>query len=141
MFLHVAVQDIGGNLARLTGLEPATPGVTGRYSNQLSYNRVQPPGPKPERRGGIRQGPGQGQAVLTAKLRNCRRKSGSYRSGAGMNSPSSPDGSWNRPCAQSPARHASRAASIRSFDDATKFHQIWRGPSIVAPPNSITRAP
>ena len=26
-------------LARLTGLEPATPGVTGRYSNQLSYNR------------------------------------------------------------------------------------------------------
>ena len=28
------------NLARLTGLEPATPGVTGRYSNQLSYNRA-----------------------------------------------------------------------------------------------------
>ena len=27
-------------LARLTGLEPATPGVTGRYSNQLSYNRT-----------------------------------------------------------------------------------------------------
>ncbi len=27
-------------LARLTGLEPATPGVTGRYSNQLSYNRI-----------------------------------------------------------------------------------------------------
>ena len=26
-------------MARLTGLEPATPGVTGRYSNQLSYNR------------------------------------------------------------------------------------------------------
>ncbi|MEY3003311.1 MAG: hypothetical protein RLZZ491_487, partial [Pseudomonadota bacterium] len=26
--------------ARLTGLEPATPGVTGRYSNQLSYNRA-----------------------------------------------------------------------------------------------------
>jgi hypothetical protein len=23
----------------LTGLEPATPGVTGRYSNHLSYNR------------------------------------------------------------------------------------------------------
>ena len=31
-----------GRLARLTGLEPATPGVTGRYSNQLSYNRSLP---------------------------------------------------------------------------------------------------
>ncbi len=29
-------------VARLTGLEPATPGVTGRYSNQLSYNRSLP---------------------------------------------------------------------------------------------------
>ena len=29
-------------VARLTGLEPATPGVTGRYSNQLSYNRNSP---------------------------------------------------------------------------------------------------
>jgi hypothetical protein len=29
-----------GKVARLTGLEPATPGVTGRYSNQLSYNRI-----------------------------------------------------------------------------------------------------
>ncbi len=29
-------------MARLTGLEPATPGVTGRYSNQLSYNRAIP---------------------------------------------------------------------------------------------------
>ena len=27
-------------LARRTGLEPATPGVTGRYSNQLSYHRA-----------------------------------------------------------------------------------------------------
>ncbi len=30
----------GEEMARLTGLEPATPGVTGRYSNQLSYNRA-----------------------------------------------------------------------------------------------------
>ena len=26
----------------MTGLEPATPGVTGRYSNQLSYHRALP---------------------------------------------------------------------------------------------------
>ena len=32
-------------MARLTGLEPATPGVTGRYSNQLSYNRADHPDP------------------------------------------------------------------------------------------------
>ncbi len=32
-------------MARLTGLEPATPGVTGRYSNQLSYNRSLPAAP------------------------------------------------------------------------------------------------
>ncbi len=32
--------ELKEEVARLTGLEPATPGVTGRYSNQLSYNRV-----------------------------------------------------------------------------------------------------
>ena len=32
--------NVLGEVARLTGLEPATPGVTGRYSNQLSYNRA-----------------------------------------------------------------------------------------------------
>ncbi len=32
-------------MARWTGLEPATPGVTGRYSNRLSYHRaIRPPG-------------------------------------------------------------------------------------------------
>ncbi len=30
----------GKKVARWTGLEPATPGVTGRYSNQLSYHRA-----------------------------------------------------------------------------------------------------
>ena len=35
-------------MARLTGLEPATPGVTGRYSNQLSYNRSLPTEPDPD---------------------------------------------------------------------------------------------
>ena len=29
-----------GTLAEWTGLEPATPGVTGRYSNQLNYHSV-----------------------------------------------------------------------------------------------------
>lgn len=28
------------NMAERTGLEPATPGVTGRYSNQLNYHSV-----------------------------------------------------------------------------------------------------
>ncbi len=28
------------NMADWTGLEPATPGVTGRYSNQLNYQSV-----------------------------------------------------------------------------------------------------
>ena len=32
-------------MARLTGLEPATSGVTGRHSNQLSYNRAPHLGP------------------------------------------------------------------------------------------------
>ncbi len=27
-------------MARVTGLEPATSGVTGRHSNQLSYTRL-----------------------------------------------------------------------------------------------------
>ena len=29
-----------GYLAEWTGLEPATPGVTGRYSNQLNYHSM-----------------------------------------------------------------------------------------------------
>ena len=34
------------SLAEWTGLEPATPGVTGRYSNQLNYHSsVVPPAP------------------------------------------------------------------------------------------------
>ena len=35
-------------MAGVTGLEPATSGVTGRHSNQLSYT----PGPHPEMPGG-----------------------------------------------------------------------------------------
>ncbi len=33
---HLAVP--GCNVAEWTGLEPATPGVTGRYSNRLNYH-------------------------------------------------------------------------------------------------------
>ena len=32
-------------LAEWTGLEPATPGVTGRYSNQLNYHSAWPASP------------------------------------------------------------------------------------------------
>src|SRR3546814_2387747 len=37
-----AITRLDGNqeMARVTGLEPATSGVTGRHSNQLSYTRV-----------------------------------------------------------------------------------------------------
>ena len=38
---HVLVGALADNrivLAEWTGLEPATPGVTGRYSNQLNYH-------------------------------------------------------------------------------------------------------
>ena len=31
-------------MAEWTGLEPATPGVTGRYSNQLNYHSEKKPG-------------------------------------------------------------------------------------------------
>ena len=34
-------------LAEWTGLEPATPGVTGRYSNQLNYHSTWPSGFEP----------------------------------------------------------------------------------------------
>ena len=107
-------------VARLTGLEPATPGVTGRYSNQLSYNRpLRIPSPEclgvlwpracPVKRD---QGPG------GSFFASC------YFGGKGMNSASSPGGNWKRPCFQSSPRQASFAASIRSFEEATKFHQI-----------------
>lgn len=33
-------ETISREMARVTGLEPATLGVTGRYSNQLSYTRA-----------------------------------------------------------------------------------------------------
>ena len=52
-------------MARLTGLEPATPGVTGRYSNQLSYNRPLPAGGAlaiPRRGAGSRHRPAGRQA-------------------------------------------------------------------------------
>ena len=38
-------------MARATGLEPATSGVTGRHSNQLSYARAGLPGTSVPQRG------------------------------------------------------------------------------------------
>ncbi len=58
-----------GKVARLTGLEPATPGVTGRYSNQLSYNRSLPSEEcLPERGGPSRRRSGCRQAVSGAEM-------------------------------------------------------------------------
>ena len=57
-------------MARLTGLEPATPGVTGRYSNQLSYNRADhPPGSPSGVRGGLRMGADGVKADLAQKAK------------------------------------------------------------------------
>ena len=36
-FAELLVSDWRKRLAERTGLEPATPGVTGRYSNRLNY--------------------------------------------------------------------------------------------------------
>ena len=36
--LHAIGLFVSNSLAEWTGLEPATPGVTGRYSNQLNYH-------------------------------------------------------------------------------------------------------
>jgi hypothetical protein len=54
-------------------------------------------------------------------------------SGSGVNSASPGTGS-KRPDFQS-----AFAASIRSRRDETKFHQMWRGPSIAAPPRMASR--
>ncbi len=35
---HDWITKGGNDMAEWTGLEPATPGVTGRYSNQLNYH-------------------------------------------------------------------------------------------------------
>gem|GEM_PF-6550038 len=53
-------------VARVTGLEPATSGVTGRHSNQLSYTRV-------PIRSAVRRGEGRrlGGAAPHVKRRGC----------------------------------------------------------------------
>ena len=37
---EASIDLIESQMAERTGLEPATPGVTGRYSNQLNYRSV-----------------------------------------------------------------------------------------------------
>jgi hypothetical protein len=39
-FYDVTVSFLWGKMARVTGLEPATSGVTGQHSNRLSYTRA-----------------------------------------------------------------------------------------------------
>ena len=43
-----AAAAAGGEVARATGLEPATSGVTGRHSNRLSYARAFPRDRRPK---------------------------------------------------------------------------------------------
>src|SRR4029077_4640773 len=57
------------------------------------------------------------------------------QSGSGINSLSSPGTVSKRASFQS-----ALACSMRSLRDETKFHQMWRGPSMLAPPSSTTRA-
>ena len=46
LFLSTNNSKNHNTLAEWTGLEPATPGVTGRYSNQLNYHSA--PNPTPD---------------------------------------------------------------------------------------------
>ncbi len=71
------VPMFGERVARLTGLEPATPGVTGRYSNQLSYNRVRSGVPNASARvkrdfGDLARRPGRGSDATPPRMRSGR---------------------------------------------------------------------
>src|SRR6516225_9831392 len=57
-----------------------------------------------------------------------------FYSGSGMNSVSSPGTSAKRF-----RRQSSLACWMRSLEDETKFHQMWRALSIGSPPSSINR--
>src|SRR5258708_37407063 len=61
------------------------------------------------------------------------RKEGTVHSGSGMNSVSLGT------CAKRPLFQSALACSIRSLEEETKFHQIWRGPSSASPPRNIIR--
>jgi hypothetical protein len=64
-------------MARVTGLEPATSGVTGRHSNQLSYTRAFPYRERQAASRGRRLGAGGGtvkqvEAIKSAQNHRCK---------------------------------------------------------------------
>ncbi|KAF0231105.1 MAG: hypothetical protein FD175_974 [Beijerinckiaceae bacterium] len=64
-------------MARATGLEPATSGVTGRHSNQLSYARIHSLPGVPGEAAGLREGDNACQATLALAMQeNARPKPG-----------------------------------------------------------------
>ena len=74
-------------VARVTGLEPATSGVTGRHSNQLSYTRI-------PRREAMRRGEGRRLGGPPGSVKRSRRLkcSASHRAGRGTTGAAPPAG-------------------------------------------------
>ena len=91
----------------------------------------------PKRLAGLKRDPwnadraGQAAAAVASHIARAQAR----HSGKGMNSLSSPGTLSKRPSFQS-----ALACSMRSLREETKFHQMWRGPSIAAPPSSVSRA-
>ena len=116
---------------------PVTWDELGRVKSANQYTRAQSrqaPGVAEARSlGGYR--PRQAEAAGLASAAEAAVIAVGTHSGSGMNSLSSPGTVSKRPAFQS-----ALACSMRSLREETKFHQMWRGPSIAAPPTSTTRA-